>query len=81
MGFPSSVTTILTPGSLVGEPINVERIKANWNDILRLVTTIRSGHVRPSTLLAKLSAFPRQNGLALALRDLGRLNRSIFLPQ
>ncbi|WP_284316938.1 Tn3 family transposase, partial [Labrys miyagiensis] len=67
--------------SLVGDSINVERIKANWNDILRLVTTIRSGQVRPSTLLAKLSAFPRQNGLALALRDLGRINRSIFLPQ
>ena len=67
--------------SLVGEPINIERIKANWNDILRLVTTIRSGQVRPSTLLAKLSAFPRQNGLALALRDIGRINRSIFLPQ
>ncbi|QYA10524.1 Tn3 family transposase (plasmid) [Agrobacterium larrymoorei] len=66
--------------SLVGEPVNIERIKANWNDILRLVTTIRSGQVRPSTLLAKLSAFPRQNGLALALRDLGRINRSIFLP-
>nr|WP_245416008.1 Tn3 family transposase [Mesorhizobium denitrificans] len=66
---------------LVGESINVERIKANWNDILRLVTTIRSGQIRPSTLLAKLSAFPRQNGLALALRDIGRINRSIFLPQ
>ena len=39
------------------------------------------GQVRPSTLLAKLSAFPRQNGLALALRDIGRINRSIFLPQ
>lgn len=65
---------------LVGEPVNVDRIKVNWNDILRLVTTIRSGQVRPSTLLAKLSAFPRQNGLALALRDLGRINRSVFLP-
>ncbi len=66
---------------LIGDSINVDRIKANWNDILRLVTTIRSGQVRPSTLLAKLSAFPRQNGLALALRDLGRINRSIFLPR
>jgi len=28
-----------------------------------------------------LSAFPRQNGLALALRDIGLINRSIFLPQ
>ncbi|MGY6710101.1 MAG: Tn3 family transposase [Rhizobiaceae bacterium] len=67
--------------SLFGESVNIDRIKANWHDILRLVTTIRSGQVRPSTLLAKLSAFPRQNGLALALRDLGRINRSIFLPQ
>nr|WP_275078204.1 Tn3 family transposase [Pseudovibrio axinellae] len=61
--------------------INIGRIKANWNDILRLVTTIRSGQTRTSTLLAKLSAFPRQNGLALALRDIGRINRSIFLTQ
>jgi hypothetical protein len=30
----------------------------------------------PSTLLAKLSAFPRQNGLALALRDLSRINQN-----
>ncbi|KAA1177164.1 Tn3 family transposase [Rhizobium tropici] len=36
--------------SLVGEPVNNERIKANWNDILRLVMTTRSGQVRPSTL-------------------------------
>lgn len=66
---------------LVAEPINEERIKANWNDVLRLVTTVRAGHVRPSTILAKLSAFPRQNGLALALRDIGRINRSIFLAR
>nr|WP_160113674.1 Tn3 family transposase [Phyllobacterium salinisoli] len=37
--------------------------------------------MRETTLLAKLSAFPRQNGPALALCDLGRINRSIFLPQ
>lgn len=55
--------------------------KLNWNDLLRLVITIRLGQVRPSTLLAKLSDFPRQNGLALALRDIGRINRSIFLRQ
>jgi TnpA family transposase len=47
----------------------------------RPAPTIRAGQVRPSTLLAKLSAFPRQNVLALALRDIGRINRSIFLPQ
>jgi TnpA family transposase len=30
-------------------------------------------------MLRKLSAYPRQNGLALALREIGRLERSIFM--
>lgn len=33
--------------SLVGEPINVGRIKASWNDILRLVTTDIIKHISP----------------------------------
>lgn len=41
----------------------------------------RSVPARSDPRPSKLSAFPRQNGLALALRDLGRINRSIFLPQ
>ncbi|NTF85477.1 transposase [Agrobacterium rhizogenes] len=32
--------------SFVGKPINTEQSKANWNDILRLVTAIRSGQIR-----------------------------------
>lgn len=32
-------------------------------------------------MLRKLGAYPRQNGLALALRELGRLERSIFTLQ
>jgi len=30
-------------------------------------------------MLRKLSAYPRQNGLAVALREVGRLERSIFI--
>ena len=30
-------------------------------------------------MLRKLSAYPRQSGLALALREVGRLERSIFM--
>ena len=30
-------------------------------------------------MLGKLSAYPRQNGLAVALREVGRLERSIFM--
>jgi TnpA family transposase len=32
-------------------------------------------------MLRKLGAYPRQNGLALALRELGRLERSLFTLQ
>ena len=34
-----------------------------------------------SLMLRKLGAYPRQNGLALALRELGRLERSLFTLQ
>src|SRR3546814_20607708 len=30
-------------------------------------------------MLRRLSAYPRQNGLALAMRELGRLERSLFM--
>src|SRR3546814_12375695 len=42
-------------------------------------TSIRTGTVTASAMLRKLCAYPRQNGLALALREVGRLERSIFM--
>ena len=30
-------------------------------------------------VLRKLSSYPRQNGLAIALRELGRIERTIFI--
>src|SRR5919205_2916004 len=44
-----------------------------------MATSIRSGTVTASAMLKKLSAYPRQNGLAVALREVGRLERSIFM--
>jgi ferredoxin len=51
---------------------------AHWDDILRLATSIRSGTATASGMLRKLSAYPRQNGLAVALRELGRIERTLF---
>jgi TnpA family transposase len=34
--------------------------------------------VTASLILRKLDAYPRQNSLALALRELGRLERTLF---
>jgi TnpA family transposase len=47
-------------------------------DWLSLATSVRTGTVPASTILRKLAAYPRQNGLALALRELGRIERTLF---
>jgi TnpA family transposase len=47
----------------------------HWDDILQLATSIRSGTLTASAMLQKLSAYPCQNGLAVALREIGRISR------
>lgn len=64
---------------MVGDPIAHDHAAAHWDELLRLATSIRTGTVTASAILRKLSAYPRQNGLALALREVGRLERSIFM--
>jgi TnpA family transposase len=39
---------------------------------------IPQGTVSASLMLRKLGAYPRQNGLAVALRELGRIERTLF---
>lgn len=36
------------------------------------------GTVTASLILGKLASYPRQNGLAQALRELGRIERTLF---
>lgn len=51
---------------------------AQWDDVLRLTASVRTGTVSASLLLKRLGAYPRQNGLALALREIGRIERTLF---
>ena len=51
----------------------------NWDEVLRLAASIRAGTVPPSVILRKIAAFPRQNALSKALREIGRVERSIFM--
>ena len=64
--------------SLIGGTLDRKHLEANWDDVLRLASSIKLGTVTASLMLAKLSAYPRQNGLAVALRELGRLERTVF---
>jgi TnpA family transposase len=57
---------------LVAGVINLRVITEHWSELLRLAMSIKTGTVTASVILRKLSAYPRQNGLALALRELGK---------
>ena len=74
-GKPSDYPT-LEP--LIGGKINVGLMRAHWQDILRVVASIRTGTVTASLIMRQLAAYPRQNGVAAALRELGRLERTLF---
>jgi TnpA family transposase len=65
--------------TMLSDEIKTNCIKTNWDDILRLATSIQHGTATASLLLRKLSSYPRQNSLAISLRELGRIERSIFI--
>ena len=67
--------------SLVAGAINVRVISDHWFELLRLAMSIKTGTVTASVILRKLAAYPRQNSLALALRELGKLERTFFTLQ
>ena len=67
--------------SLVAGAINVRAISDQWFELLRLAMSIKTGTVTASVILRKLAAYPRQNSLALALRELGKLERTFFTLQ
>jgi TnpA family transposase len=63
---------------LIAARINVELIRAHWPDILCIAASIRTGTVTASLIMRQLASHPRQNGIAAALRELARLERTLF---
>ena len=64
---------------VIGGTIDLRVIADNWDEILRLAASIKVGTVTPSAILRRLSAYPRQNALAKALKEIGRLERTLFM--
>jgi TnpA family transposase len=73
-----SVNRYPTLAPLIGGTVHLKHIRAQWDEVLRLATSIRQGTVTASLMLRKLGSYPRQNGLAVALRELGRIERTLF---
>lgn len=59
--------------------LNLKEIETHWNEVLRLATSIKQGTVTASLMLKKLASYPKQNGLAKALREIGRIERTLFM--
>ena len=63
----------------IGAPINTALILEHWDDLLRLAASIMTRTVAPSTILKRLSASSKSSDLAKALRELGRIERTLFM--
>jgi TnpA family transposase len=76
---PGKPTDYPSLTAMIGGTINEKHIRNHWDEILRLATSIKQGSVTASLMLRKLGSYPRQNGLAIALRELGRIERTLFI--
>ena len=59
--------------------INQELIINDWDEMLRLVGSLKMGWVTASLIIQKLQAFPRKHPLMRALQEYGRLIKTIHL--
>lgn len=65
--------------NLTSARINTNIIEQNYEDILRLAYSIKDGLVSSSLILSKLGSYSRQNSLAKALQEMGRIEKTIFI--
>jgi TnpA family transposase len=68
-----------TLAPLIGGKLNLKLLGTQWEEILRLAASIRHGTVTASLIIRKLASYPRQNSLHTALREVGRIERSLFM--
>ena len=53
----SPAYSVLKP--MIGGTLQIKSIRAHWNEILRLATSIKRGAVTASLMLRKLGSYPR----------------------
>ncbi len=65
----------------IGDHIDAAAIREGWDEALRAGVSIVDRLVVPSTLLKKLAALPKTNTLSRALREIGRIERTLFMTE
>ena len=63
----------------IGDRIDTAAIREGWDEALRIGVSIEDRIVVPSTVLKKLAALPKTNVLSRALREIGRIERTLFM--
>jgi TnpA family transposase len=68
-------------GSALAGKLNVPLIRESWDEMIRLVASIKSGEVRASLIVGKLAAASHRNKLFRGLQELGRLIKTAYLAE
>jgi TnpA family transposase len=64
---------------LPSRQINIKLIEQHWDDILRFMVTIKLKHTPASQLMKRLSSYAKDHPLYQALKEFGRITKSIFI--
>jgi len=59
--------------------LNADIIKQNWDDILRFAATIKLRYAPASQLFKRLNSYSKQHTLYKALKEFGRLRKTLFI--
>ncbi len=76
---PSKSAVFRHIDTLFTKSIDWSLIERHWQDMMQVVLSIQAGKILPSILLRKLGSHSRQNKLNKAFRELGRVERTMFL--
>jgi TnpA family transposase len=78
---PDKNTIYKNIDSLFSDTIDWDLIETHWLDLVQVVLSIKNGKISSSLLLRKLGTYSRKNRLFLALQELGRVIRTIFIME
>jgi TnpA family transposase len=59
--------------------IDIKLIKAQWDNILRLIATIKLQEVTASQIFKRLNSYSKQHPLYCGLKEFGRIIKTIFI--
>jgi TnpA family transposase len=76
---PTKQTKYAHIDKLFTDTIDWDLIATHWQDMMQVVLSIQAGRVLPSMLLRKLGTHNRKSRLYRAFRELGRVERTLFL--